>query len=227
MTTPTEELPPIALRELAALPYWLSAFVPAPSAAWSARFATLVAQSAPALSCALLPEEAERVAEIVRLRLQLDLAGVEADSRADAALDTWLVARVIQSASWSTPQRRAWWQIERLALIVDALDRWTRRYFLDEPPARGEGRLRDVGTYWLDIAEESWNWGEDVHALFAQRISENLLDCAWAAGHRQLRSLRRGSRPGAGASRSGASGSPRAEDDPATSKPSDGDSNDR
>lgn len=191
-----DELPAIAIRELHAPPVWLGAFMPAPSEPcplWSARFATLISQAAPALSCGLLAHEVQHVAEIIGLRLQLDLAGTQAGSGADGALDDWLIGRVVQSASWTAHQRRAWWQVERLSLVIDVLDRWTRRHFLDQPnPVQAdETRLGEISSHWLDVAEECWNWGEDVYGMFAHRISENLLDCTWAAGHRRLMSLRR------------------------------------
>lgn len=227
-----QAIPLIASQPIAALPEWLARFVPAkPDAAspWSARLGALVAQSASAFSCGLPAAEVQHIAQIIRMRLQLDLAGIAPGSRADGTLDDWLVARIVQSARWSPHQRRAWWQVERLALMVDILERWTRRHLLDQVDgaAGANERLREISTHWLDVAEACWNWGEEVYALFAHRMSENLLDCTWAAGHRTLMSLRRGSRRGVGASRSGAAGTPAAADDAAAPKPSDGGANGR
>ncbi len=220
MSTDTiaQAVPLIASQPIDELPEWLGRFLPVrPDAAkpWSARLGALVAQSAPALSCGLPGPEVDHVGAIVRMRLEFDLAGIAPDSRADAALDDWLVARIVQSASWTVPQRRAWWQVERLSLMVDILDRWTRRYVLaqEEGMAGDHERLREISGYWLDVAEACWNWGEEIYALFAHRVSENLLDCTWAAGHRKLMSLRRGNLTVADASLRGASGKPSSQDD--------------
>lgn len=191
-------LPRIASAPIESLPVWLAQFAPAGVAAeraWGRRFASLVSQAAPALGCGLSNEEVERVAEIIRARLLLDTSGVVPSSRADAALDDWLVAQIVQSASWSAAQRRAWWQVERLSLIMDTLDRGTQAHMLDGSGRTDAGSAaRAVSGRWLDAAEECWNWGEEIFALFAHRLSENLLDCAWEVGHRKLSSLRRAHR---------------------------------
>jgi hypothetical protein len=190
-------LPRIACTPIEPLPDWLGQFALAGLAVghpWSRRFASLTSQAAPALACGMDNAEIEHVAGIIRGRLLLDTSGITLGSRADAALDDWLVARIVQSASWSASQRRAWWQVERLSLIVDILDRWTRAHLLDSgvgAMADTEVDARAISGRWLDVAEECWNWGEEVFALFAHRISENLLDCAWSVGHRNLTSLRR------------------------------------
>jgi hypothetical protein len=116
-------------------------------------------------------------------------------------LDVWLAHMLLMASRWDTTQRRAWWHVERMAITVEALNRWAKLNLLrteegatvnsDPELKRSEPLIYEMTQHWIVLGAEIRQAGPEMEAMFAFTISENVLDCARVYGRSQAISLRR------------------------------------
>jgi hypothetical protein len=165
------------------------------------RFSELVSQSAPVLSMGMTLREVETVNSLIMARLVLDAAQVAPGSPADEALDVWLAHTLLRASRHETAQRRAWWHVERMAILTEALSRWARLNLVrveEGATVQNNAHLKtleplifDMTQHWIALGAEIKQAGPEMEALFGFTVSENLLDCARVYGSVQAISLRR------------------------------------
>jgi hypothetical protein len=107
----------------------------------------------------------------------------------------------LMASRWDTAQRRAWWQVERMAITVESLNRWAKLHLVraeegatvqSHPELKTlEPLVYEMTQHWLALGTEISQAGQEMEALFAFTISENILDCARLYGRSQTISLRR------------------------------------
>ena len=187
-------LPPMA--ELTAPPAWLAIYAclrPPRGHPCAGRYTALVAQALPIVAHGLAADERHIIEDLLFTRLLLDAVNARPGTPADIALDAWLAATVFRMHDWSAAQRRAWWRVECLMVIRDALARYTRYHVLYASPEthiKNKRQIADTARYWVEFATLAFQQGADIGALFELDISEGLLDCLNACGINNIHSTR-------------------------------------
>lgn len=177
-------------------PAWLSAYAdPRPPCdhPCAQRYTALVAQALPIVAHGLADDERRIVEDLLFIRLMLDAVEAPPGTPADIALDAWLAATVFRLHDGSAAQRRAWWRIEQLCVMRDALARHTRNrilYLDPEDHIHNQPPVADTARHWIELATLAFRHGAEVGALFELDVSEGLLDCVNAKGMHDIYSTR-------------------------------------
>jgi hypothetical protein len=181
---------------LAPSPAWLSAYVgprPPSDHPCALRYTALVAQALPIVAHGLAEDERRVVEDLLFIRLMLDAVEAPSGTPADIALDAWLAATVFRLNDGSAAQRCAWWRIEQLCVMRDALARHTRNrilYIDPEDHIHNQPPVADTARHWIELATHAFRHGADVGTMFELDVSEGLLDCLNAKGMHDIYSTR-------------------------------------